>query len=152
MEKDLNNPMFSSFMSALSRHSTSSGNIGNIPMGANGSVREGNNNSSISSITNSPSVVPNLVTKFTNETNEWVEKTNAEIEQKKRNFLHESNPLILMGISLVIVFVLSILLMNGWKLCSSKGKGVLFAFLITFCLFGVQFVYYWNWLRNKQQI
>jgi hypothetical protein len=134
-EKDLNNPMFSSFMSALSRHAVSGGN----------------SSSSVSASAATPAaVVPNLVTKFTNETNEWVEKTNAEIEQRNRNFLHESNPLVLMGITLVIIFVLSLLLLNGWKLCSSKGKGVLFAFLITFCLFGVQFVYYWNWIRNKK--
>ena len=140
METD--NPMFSSFMSALSRHSVNGSSSGSSSGTSQGQGQVLNSGPSTP-------IVPNLVTKFTNETNQWVEKTNAEIEQRKRNFLHEMNPMILMGISLTVVFILSILLLNGWKLCSSKAKGVLFAFLITLCLFGAQFLYYWNWIRIK---
>lgn len=119
----MEDPTFSSFMAAISRQQVNA------------------------TPTDSPQVVPNLVDKFTEETNKWVEKTSGELEQKKQNFLHSTNQAILMGVSIVAFFVISILVML--KVCETKGRGVLAAFLFTLLLAIIQFIFFWTTKKSN---
>lgn len=145
MDNPSNNPMYSSFISAVSRHNfdqTSSipapqpnlmgggGVVGFMP--APGMQQLGN-------VT--PAIPTDLVSQMQKDASQFIRE--SEIKQQTPFF----TSYLVIGISGLVFFILSFLLMNGMKLCVNSqnekqlGKAIGLSFLLALILMVLQYMY-----------